>query len=406
MATCVKIQTVTVGSGGASSISFSSIPQTYTDLKIVYSLRCTTANVNSNISFNGSTSNVSWKQLYGNGASVGSNSGTTVYLGPVMSASTDTANTFGSSEIYIPNYISANNKSFSIDGVTENNSATAYQTMWAGLWSNTAAITSVSVAPSDGGNFAQYSTATLYGILNGSPYATGGNKVYTDGTYWYHQFLSTGTSSFIPNKSMSVDYFMIGGGGSGGKGTPGACYGAGGGAGGYRTGTTSVTATSYSIVVGAGGVGSTGTNTKANGGDTTAFGLTAGGGFGGFSGPGTAGTGGVSGSPQNNGGASYNVQNSSGGGGAGGTGSVTTGGVGVTSSLSGTSTVYGGGGGGSGDGVAGAGGSGIGGNGAAAGGTPTSGVANTGSGGGSMRGDDAPAAGSGGSGIVIIRYAV
>jgi hypothetical protein len=203
----------------------------------------------------------------------------------------------------------------------------------------------------------------------------------------------------------SVEYFLIGGGASGAKGTPGACYGAGGGAGGYYTGTVAVTpGTQYTFTVGAGGVGSTATNSKQNGFPTSAFGFTGGGGLGGFSGPGTTGSGGVSGSPQNNPGVSYTVQNSSGGGGAGGNGNVPSGGVGIASSITGTTLYYGGGGGGSGDGTIGLGGSGIGGNGANAGGTPTSGAANTGSGGGSMRGDDAPPAGNGGSGVIIVAY--
>jgi hypothetical protein len=54
---------------------------------------------------------------------------------------TATANTFGNTEFYIPNYTSSNYKSFSVDGVTENN-ATAAFALYAGLWSNTAAITS------------------------------------------------------------------------------------------------------------------------------------------------------------------------------------------------------------------------------------------------------------------------
>jgi hypothetical protein len=206
-----------------------------------------------------------------------------------------------------------------------------------------------------------------------------------------------------------VNYFMIGGGASGAKGTPGACYGAGGGAGGYRESTFNpTTGTTYTITIGGGGAGSASTNSKADGVDTTGFSLTAGKGLGGFSGPGTTGNGGSSGSPQNHTSASYTVQPSTGGAGAAGNITSFTGGAGVESSITGTATFYGGGGGGSSDAVGYAGGSSIGGNGASGNSSsspaPTSGAQNTGSGGGSMRGDDAAAAGSGGSGVFIVSY--
>jgi hypothetical protein len=74
-----------------------------------------------------------------------------------------TANTFASTQVYIPNYAGSANKSFSSENMTENNGATTFMTLHAGLWSNTAAITSIKIAPA-GGSWMQYSTATLYGI--------------------------------------------------------------------------------------------------------------------------------------------------------------------------------------------------------------------------------------------------
>jgi hypothetical protein len=160
--TFVKIQTVTVGSGGAASIDFTSIPQTFTDLKIVLSAR-NTANDNAvAASFNSSTSNFTNRILFGNGSSAASNTpnnNTICYI----NFSTDTALVFANSEIYIPNYTSANHKSFSSDSAQENNATTSYQILLAGLWSDTAAITSIALDPASG-DFAQYSTATLYGI--------------------------------------------------------------------------------------------------------------------------------------------------------------------------------------------------------------------------------------------------
>ena len=156
--------TVTVGAGGAASIDFSSIPSTYTDLKIVASLRTVlTGQVVQSllIQFNGSTTGYSYRLLQGSGSTAASYNNTTRYFGDAPAADA-TANTFGNLEIYIPNYAGSANKSYSADSVTENNSTSALANLDAGLWSNTAAITSISLSAAN--NFVQYSTASLYGI--------------------------------------------------------------------------------------------------------------------------------------------------------------------------------------------------------------------------------------------------
>lgn len=162
------IASVTVGSGGASSIDFSSIPSTYTDLCIKISARNTTANASTFVlaTFNSSTSNFTGKVLYGTGSGTGStaNSGIYRFMG-YGGAADQTSNTFSNGEVYIPNYTSANYKSYSVDSVTENNATAADAGLGAHLWSNTAAITSISLT-TDSGTFAQYSTAVLYGIKN------------------------------------------------------------------------------------------------------------------------------------------------------------------------------------------------------------------------------------------------
>ena len=164
------IATVTVGSGGAADIEFTSIPGTYTDLIIKTSLRTTAADVTDGvgISFNNNTVNYSWRRLRGNGTNVTSASGSAENDVETGYATGDnaTASTFGNLEFYIPNYASSNNKSFSSDGVSENNATEAYTGLWASLWSDTSAITSVKLIPVTGANFKQYSTATLYGIKN------------------------------------------------------------------------------------------------------------------------------------------------------------------------------------------------------------------------------------------------
>lgn len=164
-ATYNAIATVTVGSGGASTMDFSSIPSTYTDLLIKVSARSNSSSgTGLNIGFNGSTSSFSNISLQGNGAS-SSSYGTFNRMSGQVNMSTDTTNSFSSNEIYIPSYNSSVNKTYSADGINETNSTTAYMNITAGLWSNTAAITSISLA-SMNGNFVQYSTATLYGIKN------------------------------------------------------------------------------------------------------------------------------------------------------------------------------------------------------------------------------------------------
>lgn len=164
MAAYNLIATTTVGSGGASTIDFTSIPQTYTDLMLVVSARqATGTNAVGDLTFNGLTTNLSERYLTGDGASATSATGTKI--NPVLSYSTDTASTFGNATIYIANYTGSTNKSVSIDSVSENNATSAFQRLVAGLWSSSAAITQVTLT-SPSGNWAQYSSASLYGIKN------------------------------------------------------------------------------------------------------------------------------------------------------------------------------------------------------------------------------------------------
>lgn len=167
MATFIQIgSTVTVGAGGSSSISFSSIPSTYTDLKIVSSARTSsTPSGGSLISFNGSSTSMSTRAVYGNGSTATSYSASNS-LGNLVNISTTTSNTFANSELYIPNYAGSTNKSSSMDGVTENNATGANAFFNANLWSQTAAITSITLTPEGGDNYVQYSTFSLYGIKN------------------------------------------------------------------------------------------------------------------------------------------------------------------------------------------------------------------------------------------------
>ena len=170
--TMTLIQTVTLGSSQAS-ITFSSIPQTHTDLLVVVNIRGSQSNADDNfyLTLNGSTSGYTRRALLGTGSAVQTATNIPQRVG-VYPAATSSASTFGNASIYIPNYTAAINKSYLVDSVMENNSTGSYQMILSGLWSNTAAITSVAISDDDGGNLLTGSTASLYGILKGSGGAT------------------------------------------------------------------------------------------------------------------------------------------------------------------------------------------------------------------------------------------
>jgi len=446
--TYTLLETITVGAAGAASVTFNSIPQTgYTDLVIKASPRSDRANVKDTIDlkFNGTGTGLTERYLQGNGSAATSGS-LANYYGEINAASSS-ASTFSNLEIYIPNYASANYKSFSIDTVMEDNATLAIAELFAGLWSNTAAITSITLSVVNGTIFTQYSTFSLYGVSalgttpTKAPKATGGSIIQTDGTYWYHAFLSSGT--FTPATALSCDILTIAGGGSGGP-----IGGAGGGAGGLvYLSSQSVGTSAQTVTVGAGGAGvsgsfirgNSGTNSQfaaltaavgggAGGGDSVAVqsGLTGGSGGGSIAqttgttagAAGTSGQGfaGGSGSTDN-----LTYRSAGGGGGAGAVGAngnaaspaiSGAGGAGVTTysswgSVTGTGenisgTYWFAGGGGGSNGTAGAKGNG-GGSAGNASGSSSNAQANTGGGSGGCSGTG-QSTGNGGSGIVIVRY--
>ena len=421
-----------------ASVTFSSIPQTYTDLKIVISARGDYAALGSSykLSFNGSSSNFSIRALEGAGSGSPSSFTGTQYIGSAVGA-TATADAFNNAEIYIPNYLSTTTaKSFSVDAVSENNGTEAYADLIAGLWNpgTQAAIYSVGLTPTSG-NFVANSTFYLYGISNvtSTTKATGGT-ITTDGTYWIHTFTSSGT--FVPYSNLTTDYLVVAGGGGGGTER-----GGGGGAGGFRylTGQSLTGGTSYTVTIGAGG---SATATVGNSGVNSSFSSTSASGGGGGASPDGGGGNGVTGGsgggavPLNgtktggsgNSGSYSPVEGYAGGnatgdagpaygaGGGGGSSVVGSngsasvggnGGAGTANSISGSSVTYAGGGGGgtqtnSSTGTGGAGGGGN----ASTGGAAGNGTTNLGGGGGGGGRSISLYGGNGGSGIVIVRYAI
>jgi hypothetical protein len=169
--TYTLIASLTVGSGGSANINFTSIPATYTDLTLNLSARATITGggdkwTDISIGFNGAGSNVSISNiiLYGLGNATGATNATAP-SGGAMPTSDATASTFSNCNIYISNYTSSINKRYSMDNVTENNVTRAVASLTGGMYSTSSAITSITLYPASG-NFAEHTTAYLYGIKN------------------------------------------------------------------------------------------------------------------------------------------------------------------------------------------------------------------------------------------------
>jgi hypothetical protein len=167
MATTYTLLDKTTLSSTQTSVTISSIPNTFTDLKLVVSSRSARTNdaggSDGKIQFNGDTgANYSSKLLLAQGSAASASNSSIFFF---ASDNAQTSSTFGSFDAYIPNYLSSNQKSVSLDAVTENNSSTAYAVLTAGLWTGTAAITSVTITDNNGG-FISGSSFYLYGIKN------------------------------------------------------------------------------------------------------------------------------------------------------------------------------------------------------------------------------------------------
>ena len=167
MATYTLIEAKTL-SASAASVTFSSIPATYTDLVVRMSTRSDAVTANMSITINSFTSGYSQTYMYGSGTSAASGriTGAASFTPIAINASSHTANTFASTEIYIPSYTASQNKPISLYSVIEVDSATTnYIFPEAELLSQTAAISSITFAGSTG-NMVTGSSFYLYGISN------------------------------------------------------------------------------------------------------------------------------------------------------------------------------------------------------------------------------------------------
>jgi hypothetical protein len=163
-----SIATVTVGSGGAANVEFTSIPSTYTHLQLRSLIRGTNSSseVETRVTFNSDTSaNYASHQIYGTGSVVPvdgeTNSSYIYYL--YSPANNATASVFGGAVMDILDYGNTNKykTTRTLAGFDANGSG--YILFRSGHWRNTAAITSIKIVCASN-NFAQYSHFALYGI--------------------------------------------------------------------------------------------------------------------------------------------------------------------------------------------------------------------------------------------------
>jgi hypothetical protein len=333
----------------ASSITFTSIPGTYTDLRLVIQATGTTSSQQQVwFQLNSDTgNNYAVQHLESTGTAVSASINYTSQNIGRLGYNCGPSNT----DIWscVADFVGYSQANFFKPIFNREGNASVITGAHMNVWNSRTAITQIYLYPSSG-NWGVGSSFTLYGITaSGSPKATGGT-ITTDGVYYYHTFGST--SAFVPNTSITADILQVAGGGGGGECTSGYTNrAAGGGGAGGLLGYTSqaLTATSYTITVGAGGSGglTSGSVAPTAGSNSQFAALTAsvGGGYGGVPGVANAGNGGSGGGGadnnsngtgtvgQGNNGAQGNNgtggnYSAGGGGGAGGVGSLGSGTVG------------------------------------------------------------------------------
>jgi hypothetical protein len=175
MANTLKlIKTHTVGSGGESIITFNNIPQTYTDLMILGSVKTSRNGANDFIKgyFNSDTTDGNYSGFL-NYNTTGAISGVSFagasaprYFGDVPGNSAGVASMFSQTRIWINGYSDSNTKSYgSESGQNSAVSGTTQLLTYAqGRWAGTSAITSISFTCGVTGPWVEFSTMSLYGI--------------------------------------------------------------------------------------------------------------------------------------------------------------------------------------------------------------------------------------------------
>lgn len=173
MATYNLIQTATVGAGGSSSITFNSIPQNYTDLKLVFSLRSSVSNSDVDIvriAVNGDSTSFIFRNLAYEATTT--RSYTQAAYTPIVNfmgyidGNLTTSSVFGNGECYFTNYSSTTiNKTISHDTIQENVGTNGWIWLGTSLYQSNTAISSLTLSLQSN-TFVQHSSASLYGIKN------------------------------------------------------------------------------------------------------------------------------------------------------------------------------------------------------------------------------------------------
>lgn len=161
------VSSVTLTNSTSTQFDFLNIPQTGKDLLILVSARTTTVSGSTDLNLivnDVQTTSYTNLRLRGSGTTASTTSQNATSLShPVMPGANVTANTFGSTRFYLPNYATTNTKNFSIESVTENNAASAEARMIAGRNTTVSTgITKISIYDSSGGAFVSGTTAALY----------------------------------------------------------------------------------------------------------------------------------------------------------------------------------------------------------------------------------------------------
>lgn len=159
-----SIATVTVGAGGSSSITFSSIPSTYKHLQLRFSTQATaSSSLYIKMNFNSDTAaNYSYHQLFGDGTSASANAGASASFG-IASNGVNSATGFTGGVIDLLEYSNTNiyKTQRALTGTDLNGSGTIY--LVSSNWRSTSAINRIDLVLS-ANNFAQYSQFALYGV--------------------------------------------------------------------------------------------------------------------------------------------------------------------------------------------------------------------------------------------------
>jgi plastocyanin len=170
MATTYQLISANTLATNAASVTFSSIPQTYTDLSLRFSIRRSDSGFSNAFSLRVNAGDtISWNNFYYNGSAAGAYTGSNPYVGDnfTITGSSNTANTFGVGEMYIPSYSVAMKHQFATKSNTEQNASSILDYTVAAYNLASTAITSLQIYdPINSYTLLAGSSFYLYGIKN------------------------------------------------------------------------------------------------------------------------------------------------------------------------------------------------------------------------------------------------